>query len=172
MEWDLAWGTNHDRSHHVCHYQGVVSQHHDSQMAMWCQVLQVIKSFEIVGISGSQGSGSRVHHKVRVRAVCTKSAAFNQPFINSPLTSSLDKWRIVHHFPDPGTFSTRLRGDVQKCPSKNGFSLVKGEGSRHPPGQEFSGNFIINDAWQVGGRREVAGMNVWHRGGGFPISVS
>ena len=69
-------GQHHDGwSGHVCQYQrggqsvsrwsdsNVVSGHYES-----------FRSFETVGALGNQGSGSRVHCKVRVRAVCMKSA--------------------------------------------------------------------------------------------------
>jgi len=43
-----------------------------------------------------------------------KSSAFSQPFVEFLATSSLDKWQMVHHFPEPGSFSMRPRGEVWK----------------------------------------------------------
>ena len=53
---------------------------------------------------------------------------FSQPFVDSPAASSLDKCRMVCHFPEPGFFSKRPRGEVWKCLLKIIFAWVMENG--------------------------------------------
>ena len=99
-----------------------------------------------------------------------KSAESIQSFVEWPYSSRFDRCQIICHLPSPGYFSTRLTGEVQKCPPKIfvASSTVNGQDIRPA---EVSSRISLSmiSGYSVADRR-FRGRKVDVNGGGLPIS--
>ena len=76
---------------------------------------------------------------------------------------------MVRHFPEPGVFSTRLSGDVRKCPPKMSlaWTVENGADILLVVSSEAISSSMTCGSLSVEGR--FARMKVCHRGSGFLI---